>query len=60
MGRVVEASMAHRILRQLYLHSVAVPTTMVATVFLTLSCRGISLSDLVEHVHWLQGEIISR
>ena len=52
--------MAHRILRQLYLHSVAVPTTMVATVFLTLSCRGISLSDLVEHVHWLQGEIISR
>jgi hypothetical protein len=29
-------------------------------VLLTLSCRGISLSDLVEHVNWLQGEIMCR
>jgi len=54
------AGLSHRIMHVLNQQMVVVPTTLVATVLLTLSCRGISLSDLVEHVHWLQGEIMCR
>jgi glycerol-3-phosphate O-acyltransferase len=54
------AGLSHRIVHALNQQMVVLPTTLVATVLITLSCRGISLSDLVAHVHWLQGEIMCR
>jgi len=54
------AGLSHRLAHALNQQMVVLPTTLVATVLITLSCRGISLSDLVAHVHWLQGEIMCR
>jgi hypothetical protein len=57
MTRAV-AALAHRTLDHLNRETVVTPTNLVAMVLLTLSCRGISLSDLVEHVLWLQVRVL--
>ena len=59
VARVV-AVVAHRVVDELNRQTVVVPATLVATVLLTQSGRGISLSDLVDRVQWLQGEVMCR
>ena len=54
------AVVAHRVVDELNRQTVVVPATLVATVLLTQSGRGISLSDLVDRVQWLQGEVMCR
>jgi len=54
------ASLAHKVTWMVNQRTVIVPTSLVATVLLTHSCRGISLSDLVENVQWLKVEIMAR
>lgn len=53
-------ALAHRVTWSINQNTVIVPTCLVSTVLLTHSCRGISFSDLVEHVQWLTQEVLTR
>ncbi|EKX40399.1 hypothetical protein GUITHDRAFT_142722 [Guillardia theta CCMP2712] len=54
------ATLVHEVTWMVNQRTVIIPTSLVATVLLTNSCRGISLSDLVENVQWLKIEIMAR
>eukprot|EP00741_Cyanophora_paradoxa_P003921 tig00000737_g3814.t2 len=53
-------AIAHRIVYDINQNSLAMPSSLVATVLLTHSARSISLAELAERIDWLAREVVAR